>query len=74
MIYARIHRVLKRWQRNGRILPQSSLDKAISYALGRWDSLEVYLKDGTIEIDNNLIENAIRERSLTGLDSALGFF
>jgi transposase len=60
MIYARIHRVLKRWQRSGRILPQSSFGKAISYALGQWESLEVYLKDGTIEIDNNLVENAIR--------------
>jgi transposase len=64
MIYARIHRVLKRWQRSGRILPQSSLGKAISYALGQWESLEVYLKDGTIEIDNNLVENAIRPTAL----------
>jgi len=38
----------------------SSLGKAISYALGQWTSLAVYLKDGTIEIDNNLVENAIR--------------
>ena len=64
MIYARIHRVLERWQRSGRILPQSSLGKAISYALGQWQSLEVYLKDGTIEIDNNLVENAIRPTAL----------
>jgi transposase len=64
MIYARIHRVLKRWQRSGRILPRSSLGKAISYALGQWESLEVYLKDGTIEIDNNLVENAIRPTAL----------
>ena len=46
------------------ILPQSGLGKAISYALGQWDSLEVYLKDGTIEIDNNLVENAIRPTAL----------
>src|SRR5260370_26816699 len=64
MIYARIHRVLERWQRSGRILPQSSFGKAISYALGQWESLEVYLKDGTIEIDNNLVENAIRPTAL----------
>jgi hypothetical protein len=43
---------------------QSGLRKAISYALGQWDSLEVYLKDGTIEIDNNLVENAIRPTAL----------
>jgi hypothetical protein len=64
MIYARIHRVLKRWQRSGRVPPQSALGKAISHALGQGDSLEVYLKNGTIEIDNNLVENAIRPAAL----------
>jgi transposase len=60
MIYERLHRVLTAWQSRGRILPQSSLGKAISYTLGQWASLAVYLQDGTIEIDNNLVENAIR--------------
>ena len=60
MIYERLHRVLKAWQTRGRILPQSSLGKAIAYTLGQWTSLAVYLQDGTIEIDNNLVENAIR--------------
>src|SRR4051812_15035505 len=60
MIYERLHQVLKAWQARGNILPQSSLGKAISYTLGQWASLAVYLKDGTIEIDNNLVENAIR--------------
>jgi hypothetical protein len=60
MIYERLHRVLTAWQLGGRILPQSSLGKAIRYALGQWASLAVYLDDGTIEIDNNLVENAIR--------------
>jgi hypothetical protein len=73
MIYARIHRVLKRWQRSGRVPPQSALGKAISHALGQGDSLEVYLKNGTIEIDNNLVENAIRPAALgrTGCFSAM---
>jgi hypothetical protein len=60
MIYERLHRALSRWQKGGRILPQSSLGKAITYTLGQWASLAVYLQDGTIEIDNNLVENAIR--------------
>jgi transposase len=60
MVYERLHRVLKAWQTRGRILPQSSPGKAISYTLGQWSSLAVYLRDGTIEIDNNLVENAIR--------------
>jgi transposase len=60
MIYARLHRALTAWQSRGHILPQSGLGKAISYTLGQWASLAVYLQDGTIEIDNNLVENAIR--------------
>ena len=28
--------------------------------MGQWRTLEVYLQDGRIEIDNNLVENAIR--------------
>jgi hypothetical protein len=33
---------------------------AIDYALSQWPTLLVYLDDGRLEIDNNLIENAIR--------------
>jgi hypothetical protein len=29
------------------------------YTLGQWPTLEVFLKDGRIEIDNNMVENAI---------------
>lgn len=43
-----------------RQLPQSSFGKAISYALERWEALTLYLEHGTLEIDNNLVENAIR--------------
>jgi hypothetical protein len=43
-----------------KFLPQSNAGKAIRYALGVWDSLLVYLDAGRVEIDNNLIENAIR--------------
>lgn len=43
-----------------KFLPQSNLGKAISYALSIWPSLTVYLTAGRVEIDNNLIENAIR--------------
>lgn len=41
-------------------LPQSPLGKAIKYALAEWPALNSYLKDGRLEIDNNLTENAIR--------------
>jgi transposase len=40
--------------------PKSLLGKAISYALNEWNKLLVYLEDGRIPIDNNLVENAIR--------------
>lgn len=42
------------------LLPQSPLAKAVHYTLGQWDALTRYLDDGRLEIDNNLIENAIR--------------
>ena len=37
---------------------------AIDYALGQWPTLDVYLDDGRVEIDNNLVENAIRPTAL----------
>ena len=45
-------------------LPQSLTGKAISYALGQWELLDVYVEKGRIEIDNNLVENAIRPTAL----------
>ena len=44
--------------------PQSLTGKAINYALGQWALLEVYIEDGRVEIDNNLVENAIRPTAL----------
>lgn len=42
------------------LLPKSSLGKAVSYFLNEYDALTGYLKSGTYEIDNNLVENSIR--------------
>jgi len=42
------------------LLPQSTLGKAVGYFLDEYDSLIGYLRDGRFEIDNNLVENAIR--------------
>ncbi len=41
-------------------LPKSLTGKAISYALDQWERLQVYTRHGHMEIDNNLVENAIR--------------
>jgi len=63
-ICARIRRVLQRWHLTRRFLPKSTMGKALSYALAHWESLEVYLKEPRIEIDTNLVENAIRPTAL----------
>jgi transposase len=43
---------------------QAKIGKAIRYCLNHWTELNNFLKDGRIEIDNNLIENAIRPFAL----------
>lgn len=47
-----------------RQLPQSNFGKAINYTLERWDALNLYVEHGTLEIDNNLVENAIRPTAI----------
>jgi transposase len=63
-IHERIKRALVRLKVKKRYLPQSSLGKAIDYALRQWNGLGVFLEDGRVEIDNNLIENAIRPTAI----------
>jgi len=46
------------------VLPKSAIGGAIAYSLNRWQKLERFLQDGDIEIDNNLVENAIRPVAL----------
>lgn len=58
----RLHQAMERVRR--RTLPQGLLGQAIDYALVRWESLTRYVADGAVEIDNNLIENAIRPSAL----------
>ena len=45
-------------------LPKSQIGKAMSYAYARWDALSAYLYDGSLVIDNNLVENSIRPLAL----------
>jgi transposase len=47
-----------------RTLPQGLLGQAIDYALKRWEALTRFVDDGLLEIDNNLIENAIRPSAI----------
>lgn len=59
-IHERIKRALIRLKTKKRYLPQSSLGKAIDYTLAQWTGLSVFLEDGRVEIDDNLVENAVR--------------
>lgn len=43
-----------------RVLPQSRIGKAVGYVFALMERLSVYVTDGRLNIDNNLIENAIR--------------
>jgi len=63
-IVERLKRVLLRLKSTSRHLPQSLLGQAMDYALGQWTSLQVFLNDGRVEIDNNLVENAIRPTAI----------
>lgn len=42
------------------VIPKSPIGMALHYSLERWDKLMLYTTDGKLEIDNNLVENAIR--------------
>ncbi len=55
---------LKAWLQANPGLPSSPWAKAVNYTLLRWDKLIGYTEDGRIEIDNNLVENAIRPIAL----------
>jgi len=45
-------------------VPKSPMGVALDYTIKRWDILLNYLYDGSLEIDNNLVENAIRPNAL----------
>lgn len=63
-IVERLERVFLRLKTGGKQLPQSPLGTALDYALGQWTALQVFVSDGRVEIDNNLVENAIRPTAL----------
>jgi hypothetical protein len=63
-VLARIRRALLRWKTSRRFLPKSTFGKALDYTLAHWPLLEVYLRDGRVEIDNNSVENSIRPTAI----------
>lgn len=47
------------------ISQKTKLAEAIRYTLSRWQGLSLFLDDGRVEIDNNVVERAIRPLALT---------
>lgn len=48
-----------------RVSGASDLALAIRYALRHWSGLIVFLEDGRVEMDNNIVERAIRPIPMT---------
>ncbi|MDO1451357.1 IS66 family transposase [Rhodocytophaga aerolata] len=46
------------------VLPKSAIGKAVFYLIPRFYKMAMYLEDGRLEVDNNLVENAIRPVAL----------
>jgi transposase IS66 family protein len=55
-----IVREIQTWALDQRVLPESSLGKAISYLLGLWSGLTRFLDDSRIPLDNNQTERGLR--------------
>jgi transposase len=61
-----IAETLRQWltRQRGQVPDGSATAKAITYSLGRWGALILYLEDGDLPIDNNHVENRIRPVAL----------
>jgi len=57
---------IKTWieQEQFNILPKTPIGKAMTYFINQYPKLEAIFEDGRIELDNNLIENAIRPMAI----------
>jgi transposase len=61
-VLTRLHCAMELIRR--KTLPQGLLGQAIDYTLKRWEALTRFITDGSLEIDNNEIENSIRPSAL----------
>lgn len=57
---------IKTWieQEQFNVLPKTPIGKAMTYFINQYPKLEAIFEDGRIELDNNLIENAIRPMAI----------
>jgi len=47
-----------------KVRPKSPLGKAVTYLDNQWKPLSVFLEDGRVAIDNNIVENKVRPMAL----------
>lgn len=47
-----------------RVLPKSSLSKAVRYVLNQWNEMTAFLHNGELPIDNNATENELRRLTI----------
>ena len=43
-----------------KVAPKSAIGAALYYSMDKWKELSIYITDGKLNIDNNVIENSIR--------------
>jgi transposase len=57
---------MRQWlnRMSNQVLEKDPLAKAIAYSVKRWEGLTYFAKDGSVEIDNNWVENSIRPLTL----------
>lgn len=63
-VLKRLFLVLEQMLKKGKYKPKTLTGTAIAYTLRQREGLQVYVDRGQVEIDNNLIENAIRPTAL----------
>jgi len=51
-------------KQRARVSPKSRLGEKLAYIANHWDGLQVFLTDGRVEMDANIVENAIRSLAL----------
>ena len=51
-------------RQRARISPKSRLGEKLAYIGNHWDGLQVFLTDGRVEMDTNIVENTIRPLAL----------
>jgi transposase len=57
-VLASLHEKLLGWQRQ--LLPKHPMAEAVHYALGQWEELGVFCRDGAVPIDNNVSEREMK--------------